>query len=149
MKRILRFVGWVAALAVIGRVVGALMTRRFVAGSTPSDDDFRVAAIMGGAEVTSTASALRSVRVKSVFGGVSLDLTEATLSPDGATVDIEISMGGVAMSVGAQWRVEIDSTLTAGDVVAELADPDALAPDAPRLTVRVRGRAGGVAISGS
>jgi hypothetical protein len=147
MKRLLRTLVFLVVISVGAQLVGMRLRRSYEAGTTPDDDEFRVAGILGGADVSSTASALRSVAAKVALGGLAIDLSGATLDPAGAAIDIEVALGGVALAVSPSWRVVVESSLSGGDVASDLPDPDTLPEDAPVLTVRVTGRGGGVAIS--
>ena len=147
MKRILRALVVIAVFSVAAQLVGQRLRRDYEGDTTPEDDEFRVAGILGGADVSSTASALRSVGVKAAFGGVAIDLSGATLAAEGGEIDIHVSLGGVALTVSPDWRVDVESALSGGDVATDLPDPETLPADAPTLTVRVAGRGGGVAVS--
>ncbi|HSG78165.1 MAG TPA: LiaF domain-containing protein [Acidimicrobiia bacterium] len=147
MKRLFRTLFVIAAVSFGTHLLSTELSRRFVGETRPDDDEFRLAGILGGAQVASTATSLRSVGVKVVCGGVALDLSGATLDSAGAHMDVDVALGGVALTVPPTWRVEVDSTLSGGDVATDLPDADTLEPDAPTLTVRVSGRGGGVAIS--
>ncbi|NIR41137.1 MAG: hypothetical protein GWN79_25320, partial [Actinobacteria bacterium] len=67
MKRILRALVVIAVFSVAAQLVGQRLRRDYEGDTTPEDDEFRVAGILGGADVSSTASALRSVGVKAAF----------------------------------------------------------------------------------
>jgi hypothetical protein len=147
MKRLFRTLVVLVLVSVGAHFVAAELRRRYEGDTTPDDDEFRLAGILGGAEVSSAATSLRSVGVKVALGGVALDLSDATLDPDGAQMDVDVTLGGLALTVPPTWRVDVESSLSGGDVATDLPDPDSLPADAPSLTVRVAGRGGGVAIS--
>ena len=48
---------------------------------------------------------LRKVNVKCVFGGVELYLDNATLAPEGATINLDVAFGGVDIFVPKGWKV--------------------------------------------
>jgi len=146
MKRL--FQALVAFLAVSAAMwlTGQRISKRFQGDTTPNDDSFRVMAFMGGAAVESRATALRSVQARVVAGGLYLDLTGATLSPEGAHVDLEVKAGGVQVSVPATWRVYVVHHVDKGEVEVEVPDPDTLPSDAPILTIQAEVKAGGVVV---
>jgi hypothetical protein len=126
--------------------VGQLLARRYTEGDAGSND-FSLAAIFGGAERTSTATALRRGRCLVVCGGVQLDLRDATLDPDGAELVVETTFGGVQVLVPATWRVTSEVEPRAGGVDVSVTSVDELPDDAPSLTVRGMARMGGVQIT--
>lgn len=112
-----------------------------------SSDEFRVAAILGGKRFRSTARRLRAGSVVASMGGVELDLRDATLDPDGATLDVDATMGGVQIMVPPNWAVEIDKQALAGGVEARVTARESLPEDAPHLHVRAAVRMGGALVT--
>lgn len=125
--------------------VGQLVARRFSEGDAASDE-FALAAIFGGAERTSTATALRTGHVKAVCGGIQLDLREASLDPAGADLTVEATMGGVQVLVPADWRVTVDADAKAGGVDVRV-QADGLPADAPALRVEAVALMGGIQVT--
>jgi hypothetical protein len=130
------------ALAVARQVV----TRRLTEGDSDSDE-FSLAAVIGGAERTSTATALRHGRVVAACGGVDLDLRAAKLDPAGAELLVEAYLGGVQVRVPNEWRVAVATQVTGGGVETNVAEPDALPEDAPTLHVEAIARLGGIVVT--
>ena len=126
--------------------VGQLLARRYTEGDAAADE-FSLAAILGGAERTCTADALRRGRCLAVCGGVQLDLREAELDPAGAELLVQATMGGVQVIVPGAWRVTVDADAKAGGVDTHVTAPGDLPDDAPALTVRVVARMGGVQVT--
>lgn len=144
-KRILK------ALTTLVAIWGAL---QLVAWKMSSGDEgtnrFVRTAIFGGNQFTSVASALESGLVNVVLGGISIDLTGAQLTGEGAELVLDAKLAGVAVSVPDTWRVVIVEQQTmAGEVVLDVADPVELPNDSPVLRVTARATLGGVAISTS
>ena len=75
------------------------------------------------------------------FGGIALDLREATLAP-GAHLSVHTVFGGVAIRVPEGWRLESDLQALAGGVDARGAGDES--PDAPTLTLDGRALFGGI-----
>ena len=120
--------------------------RRLTEGDAESNE-FAVAAIIGGVDRTSTASALRSGRVVAAVGGVNLDLRQATLDPAGADLRVEAYAGGVQVSVPNTWRVPVRSDAAMGGVEASVPEPADLPEDAPTLRIEAMARFGGVMVT--
>jgi len=127
-------------------VARGILTRRLTKGDSESDE-FSLAAVFGGAERASTASALRHGRVIAACGGVDLDLRGARLDPAGAELLVEAYLGGVQVRVPNEWRVDVEATSTSGGVETRLAKPEDLPDDAPKLRVEAIARLGGVYIT--
>ncbi len=130
------------ALGAVSRLLSRLLTE-----GDDASDVFSIAAIVGGAERTSRATALRHGRVLACCGGVQLDLREAALDPAGARLSIRALMGGVQVTMPRGWRVLLDAETRAGAIERNTTPLDALPEDAPVLHVEVDAVMGGVALS--
>jgi hypothetical protein len=141
VKRVLKALAWIVAVATALRLVGELVARRFESGDEESNE-VQLAAIWGGRDFRSRAGALRSIRGRVVLGGLNLDLTGATLHTEGASIDLDVRLGGVNIEVPPAWRVDVDDRMQAGGVTVEV--PDQTGEGAPPLQITIRGSAGGV-----
>lgn len=146
MRRLLRAAGGFLAVTTGLWAIGQVAARRIEGAVGEHDAVFRLAAVWGGRRFASTADPLLSASVLAVFGGVDLDLTGATPSPEGARLSLTAHMGGIHVAVPATWRVEVTGELRAGEVHTDVASYDGLADDAPVLIVDVSGRLSGIAI---
>jgi Cell wall-active antibiotics response 4TMS YvqF/Domain of unknown function (DUF5668) len=103
-----RFV-WPVALVLVGL---AFLLRR--PGPRPAggrqEDLVRSTAFFGGTEIVSTSQRFQGGSATAIFGGVTLDLRQARLDPDGATVVVAALFGGVDIIVPRGWRVESKGT---------------------------------------
>ena len=79
-------------------------------------------------------------------GGVELDLRGATLAPEGGTLAVSATWGGVDVVVPRAWRVVVDDRSVLGGVDARVTPPEELPEGAPRLDVTATARLGGVSI---
>ena len=141
--------GLLATVVVTGSalwVARAILTRRLTKGDSESDE-FSLAAVIGGAERVSRATALRRGRVVAACGGVDLDLRAAKLDPAGAELRVEAYLGGVQVRVPNEWRLAVEAHSTTGGVETNVAQPDDLPDDAPNLRVEAIARLGGVIIT--
>jgi hypothetical protein len=129
--------GVMAAAAIVKRV---LRSR----GDAESDE-VALVAIFDGIDLESRASAFRGGSMFAWFGGISVDLRAATLSPDGAHLDLHALNGGIAVRVPEGWRVRSNMSAVVGGVEARAPEPEAA--DAPTLTLDGFAALGGVAVT--
>lgn len=122
----------------------ALMRGAIPSRGTADSDELALVAIFNGVELASHSAAFRGGTILAWFGGVSLDLREATLAP-GAHLDIRALFGGVAIRVPPTWRVEAEGTAIAGGWDSTAAQPDD--PEAPSLLIDVHATMGGASIT--
>ena len=141
MKRILKALVWIVAATTALRLIGEMVARQFESGNEESDE-VRLAAYWGGRDFHSRSDALRSIRARTVLGGINLDLTHATLHAEGASIDLDVRLGGVNIEVPPTWHVDVDDRMQAGGVTVEV--PEEVGDGAPPLQITIRGSAGGV-----
>jgi hypothetical protein len=135
------------ALIVVGSVAGFMAAAAFVKRALPSrgdeaSDELALVSVFDGIDLTSRATAFRGGSVLAWYGGVSLDLREATLAPD-AHLSVHTLFGGLAIRVPPEWRVESSLTAIAGGVDVR---QGAESPEAPTLTIDGRALFGGIAV---
>jgi hypothetical protein len=109
MKIILRAIsllllGWFAF--VIGAMVYAAVKRREAVDQDPRADEVDLVANFGPLEFRSEAEHFKGGTVTTWFGGGSLDLRDATLDPEGATIHLNALFGGGNLVVPESWNVE-------------------------------------------
>jgi hypothetical protein len=136
------------ALVVAGAMAGfagaaALLRRALPSQGGPTSDEFELVAIFDGIELANTSTAFRGGRMLAWFGGIAVDLREATLAP-GARLEVRAIFGGVAIRVPSTWRVDATGSVVAGGLDASTVQPES--SDAPTLTVDASGFMGGVSI---
>jgi predicted membrane protein len=89
------------------------------------------AAIFGGVERRVTSQDFQGGHINAVFGGVEIDLTDANMQADEATLDINAIFGGVEIRVPETWQVAFRGTPIFGGIAdktrvsrtADLSDP--------------------------
>ncbi len=97
--------------AVLLLVGGALVYRTFVRPQTtaPGPGDpasyVRAFAVMSGNERRGIASTFRGGDLAAFMGGVTLDLRQAKMTPEGAVVDTFAFWGGIEIKVPETWQV--------------------------------------------
>jgi hypothetical protein len=136
---------WPVAVIAAGVAVIARWRGGRVAPGLP-EDTLRATAVFGGSELHSTAAEFRGAWVTAVFGGVTLDLREATPAVGGASVNTTAAFGGVEILVPRGWRIAVRSVPIFGGVEDKTDHTVMPAPDAPVLRVDAVSLFGGVEI---
>lgn len=142
MKKLLAL----ATLTGLGVAAGQLLARYGRRGEE-TDDEFRRVAVMGGQELASAAEELRGGDLLVGMGGISVDLTGATVAPEGAVLRVRGAMGGVNVEVPDSWRVTGDLK-GLGGLSLDTTPADDLPPEAPHLHLDAVMVMGGVNVSG-
>lgn len=145
-KRIRKPLMVILVLQAIAYLVGRLLEKRMTSGDEGSDE-FRIAAFCNGKGFHSHAQKLRSGSVVARMGGVDLDLRDAFLDPDGATLELNAVMGGIQLTVPDDWAIDIDADTIAGGFESNVTPIDKLPEDAPRLHVHAVTRMGGALVT--
>jgi predicted membrane protein len=101
---------WPVAIIVVGLVLmwGALKPPTVVKGGNDagiSPDVFNATAIFGGVERRIKSQAFRGGRATCVFGGAELDLRDAIIDGEEATIEINCIFGGAEIRVPETWNV--------------------------------------------
>ena len=102
---------WPVLLIAAGLMLmwNALDARKRRADSPPSSNDPRTtlneAVVFGGLERRMTSQDFQGGDVTAIFGGVELDLTEASMIGSQATLAITAIFGGVEVRVPSTWQV--------------------------------------------
>lgn len=146
LVRLLRAIG----LALLGFWAGvmaaaALMKQVLRSRGDAESNEVALVAIFDGVNLASRASAFRGGSMFAWFGGIAVDLRAATLSSDGAHLDLHALNGGIAIKVPEGWRVRSSMRAVAGGVDARAPEPEAA--DAPTLTLEGFALFGGVAVT--
>ncbi len=106
------FPGNVWALVWSGLLVVAGLWLLFGRGFQPaagasSEDTVRTFAIFGASNPRNQSAAFRGGSVTSLFAGSDVDLRDAKLAPEGATLEVTTAFGGAKIIVPDDWRVEV------------------------------------------
>jgi predicted membrane protein len=113
---------WPVAIIAIGLVLmwGAMkppivITSNSAGGSDNlSPDMFNATAIFGGIERRIKSQAFRGGRATCIFGGAELDLRDANIDGDEATIEVNCIFGGAEIRVPDSWNVHSLSTPVLG-----------------------------------
>lgn len=142
----------IIGLGIVGMAAGmgaaaatALSIKRSLVPTTdPSADEIVAVAIFGPLEFRSTSRNFRGGRLECWYGGGVLDLRDATLAPEGATLQVRAVFGGGQILVPADWKVV--STVSGMGGLQDIRDAQGYAADAPELVIEGTLIAGGFAV---
>lgn len=121
------------------------LKRTLVPTTDPSADEIVAVAIFGPLEFRSTSRNFRGGRLECWYGGGVLDLRDATLAPEGATLQVRAVFGGGQILVPSDWKVV--STVSGMGGLQDVRDAKGYAADAPELIIEGVLIAGGFAVS--
>ena len=121
------------------------LKRSLVPTTDPSADEIVAVAIFGPLEFHSTSKNFRGGRLECWYGGGVLDLRDATLAPEGATLQVRAVFGGGQIVVPSGWKVV--STVQGMGGLQDIRDAKGYAVDAPELVIEGVLIAGGFAVS--
>ena len=99
-------VGWIVGM-IAGSLAALSMKRRLVPTTDESADEIVAVAIFAPLAFHSTATAFRGGALECWYGGGVLDLRDAVLAPEGATLRVRAVFGGGQILVPADWHVVI------------------------------------------
>ncbi len=102
---------WPVAIIAVGVVLiwGALRPPVASKISTDSTDMFNAVAIFSGCERRVKSQNFKGGRATSIFGGVELDLRDAKIEGDEATIEVNCIFGGAEIRVPDNWNVHSKS----------------------------------------
>ena len=102
---------WPVAIIAVGLVLiwGALRPPPSAKMSTDSTDMFNAVAIFSGCERRVKSQNFKGGRATSIFGGVELDLRDAQIDGDEATIEVNCIFGGAEIRVPDSWNVHSKS----------------------------------------
>jgi len=102
-------------------------------------------AALNGLKLRVRSQAFRGGRVTAVMSGVTLDLRDAALSPEGATIDVQSALSGIDILVPPDWDITCDVDAVFGGVDGGRGASRS-ASAGPRLWVRGTVIAGGLCV---
>lgn len=121
----------------------ALMKRVLPSRGDEESDELGLVAIFDGIALKSRSTAFRGGSALSWYGGIALDLREATFAPE-ARLSVHSLFGGVAIRLPVGVRVESTATALGGGVAVDAPEPDD--PAAPTLALDGFALGGGIAV---
>ncbi len=102
---------WPLAIIAVGLILmwSAMRPPVVSKGSTDSTDMFNAVAIFSGCERRVKSQNFKGGRATSIFGGVELDLRDAKIEGDEATIEVNCIFGGAEIRVPDSWSVHSKS----------------------------------------
>lgn len=107
-------------------------------------DSFEHGAAFDGLKIRVRSRQFRGGRVTAVLSGVTLDLRDALLSPEGATISVQSALSGIDILVPRDWDVVCDVDAVCGGIDGNR--PSSSAGRGPRLRVTGTVVAGGLCV---
>ena len=98
----------------------------------------------GGMELVDQSPHFRGGSLNAVFGGITLDLRQAQLAPEGANLGAFAAFGGVTILVPKGWRVNLSGLPIFGGLDNKTLQNGQLPEDAPTLNIQATVLFGGV-----
>jgi hypothetical protein len=146
LGRLIRLVvvGGIAGM-VAASVAAVSMKRRLVPTTDESADEITAVGIFGPLAFHSTSSAFRGGVVECWYGGGVLDLRDATLAPEGATLKVRAIFGGGQIIVPPSWKVV--SRIQGMGGIQDIRTPQGHSAIDPELVIEGVLVAGGFAVS--
>jgi len=108
-------------------------------------DELDRSVIFDNLDAASRSKAFRGGDLDIWFGGGRLDLRGATLDPAGAELRVRSIFGGLEIDVPETWPIDLNQTSFAGGV-GGMRDPSLVDESLPRLIIEATSIFGGVAI---
>jgi hypothetical protein len=124
-------------------IAAALMKRTLESRGDEVSDEVALVAVFDGQKLRSRSQAFRGGSMLAWYGGIDVDLTEASLAP-GARLKLTTIFGGISIRIPPGWRVERRTKALMGGI--DVRDRDADDPDAPTLTIDGLAVFGGIAV---
>jgi hypothetical protein len=134
------FVGMIAAA-----FAALSVKRRLTPTLDESADEITAVAIFGPLAFHSTSQAFRGGEVECWYGGGVIDLRDAQLAPEGATLRVRAIFGGGQIVVPASWKVM--SRVTGLGGIQDIREAQGHAAIDPELVIEGMLIAGGFAVS--
>jgi len=110
-----------------------------------AEDGFERGAAFHGLWICVRSQALRSGRVTAACSGVTVDLRQAALSPEGATIHVQSALSGIDILVPPDWDVACEVDAICSGVSERRWAPRSAEPR-PRLRVVGMVVAGGLSV---
>ncbi|MGB8951665.1 MAG: DUF5668 domain-containing protein [Candidatus Aminicenantales bacterium] len=109
------------------------------------ENDLNITAIFSGMKQRVESQKFRGGKATALFGAVEIDLTQATLDENKATIDLTAFCGGIEIKVPREWKVVLDGT----PLLGAIEDKHRGVPESEaKATLSIRGTAilGGIEI---
>ena len=102
----LAIIGWFVGM-IAGMVTALTVKRRIVPTTDEAAEDVELAAIFGPLSFHSTSTAFRGGLLEAWYGGGVIDLRDAKLAPEGATLRVRAIFAGAQVVVPPEWKTGV------------------------------------------
>jgi predicted membrane protein len=93
-----------------GAMAGVAATRDLREPLPSSGDRLSEFAMFGGGDRMIRSQAFRGGTITAIMGGFDIDMRDAQMAGDAATIDVFVAMGGIDLKVPESWTVVLDIT---------------------------------------
>lgn len=121
-----------------------LLPRRFNSSNEdldPDEQEIKLFAFMGGGELNFHSKKLTGGEVMAIWGGYEIDFSDADMKGDSMVLSLYCIMGGVEITVPANWRVEKSGAMSIMGAFSNKTRDMAEELNLPRKTLIVSGLA--------
>lgn len=140
--------------------VGGYLVHRSVVGDRPSSQDgpvtidpndpnapprprgdttIRGIGVLSGSDLKPTSQAMERAELFAMMGGVKLDLYDAQLVNDEATINVAACMGGIEIHIPSEWTVISNVLPLMGAYIDKRRPPAGTTPTGPKKTLTING----------
>lgn len=109
------------------------------------EDSFERGVALDDLDIRVQSREFRSGTLTAVMGDVTVDLREAALSPEGATISVQSALSGICIVVPHDWDVDLEIEAVFSGLQGERLPP-AAREQRPRLRLRGTIVAGGLCV---
>lgn len=134
---------WPTLLVLLGVLIMVRWHGRTIVGAD-GNDVIRSTAFFGGPKLSSTSRSFRGAWLTAIFGGITLDLRDAALADEGASINATVACGGIDVLVPKGWHISVRSTPIFGGLDDKTDHSEPLPADAPTLHIDALTILGGV-----
>ncbi len=92
--------------------------------------------IFGGSEQKFTSQQFKGGRITNIFGGSTIDLSDAKLEPGQNYVDLLCIFGGSKLIIPSDWRLKIEVTSIFGGITDKRKSPQSIPDNSPELVLK-------------
>jgi hypothetical protein len=116
-------------------------------GGRDPNADFNYTAIFGGGKRRIESKEFRGGSAVAIFGGYNIDLRDAGMAGESATIDVNALFGGIDIRVPETWQVEVRANAVFGGVDDKTVPPRTTAGvKPPRLIITGFAAFGGIVV---
>ena len=115
--------------------------------ATSAGDTINASATFSGLRVRNESRQFRGGSVTAHFGGAEVDLRNASLSPEGAVLNLDVAFGGIELRIPESWPLLATGSPAFGGCEVKVRNAEIALPGQAALRVHCSGILGGVTIT--